>query len=171
MKVAGDIRGVTCTQIQLAKALGLSQSRISQLLDEDIVVRDKESKQVLLFESVKRYYLNKNTGGADAEVNYNVERALYMKAKRELAELKLSKARGELYLAAEVETAFVNMLTILRTNLLTIPAKYAAQLEGANRETIYNALMSEIEWCLKELSSFDLSKLSGEAEDLADEDD
>lgn len=170
MKIIGEVKEITCTQTQLGRAFGVSKQRIGQLIGEGIVIRDEQSTngQVLLFESVKNFFLHKNVGGADAEVNYNIEKALYMKAKRELAELKLSKARGELYNAQDVEASFVNLLTILRARLTGLPARFAAQLEGSSREEIYNILANEIEECLVELAEFDLSNLQNDVDDIED---
>lgn len=168
MKVSGDLKEITCTQLQLAQAFGLSPARVSQLINEKVVVRDETSRngQVMLFESVKNFYLYRNTGGESAEVSYNVERALYMKAKRELAQLKLDKARGNLYDAKTVESAFVNVLTVMRTNLLNLPAKLALQLENQSTDVIFDVLTTEIEFYLGTLSEIDLSTLTnGGADD------
>lgn len=80
MRVAGDVKEILVSQMQLARAIGISQARVNQLIDEGIVIRDTLTPKVFLFESVKNYYLNKNIGGADAEANHNVEKALYMRA-------------------------------------------------------------------------------------------
>lgn len=154
MKYKGDIKEITVTQTALGAALGISQQRINQLADEEICVRDEFDKQggVFLFDSLKNYFLSKNqsaTGG----VNFWAEKALNEKAKREMNELKLQQARGELYVAADVESAFVEMLTALRSNLLALPAKLSAQLEGKSREEIYRSLNAELEERLEELSS------------------
>lgn len=151
-KLNEDIRTVTVTQTNLGKALGLSQQRIGQLIDEGIVVRDEMSKggRVMLLESLQNHFLSKNVSGDS--VNFWKERGLHERAKRKLAELKVDKAKGELYDATTVENVLVELLTNFRTKLLGLPAKYSTQLEGKNRAEIYDMLTTAIEEELSELS-------------------
>ena len=152
MKVSGNIKEMTVSQTQLGKAIGVSTPRINQLIDEGVVVRDELSTngQVMLFDSLQNYFLSKNTTGDG--VSFWKERSLHEKAKRELAELKLSKSRGEVYDAATVEGVLSELLTNFRNKLLGLPAKYARQLEGKNRAEIYSELTTAIEEELTELS-------------------
>ncbi len=152
MRLSGDIKETTVSQTQLGRALSLSTPRINQLIDEGIVVRDEESRsgQVMLFESLRNYFLSKNVTGEG--VNFWKERGLHEKAKRELAELKLSKSRGEVYEASVVEGVLSELLTNFRSKLTGLPSKYAPQLEGKSRAEIYRTLTSAIEEELTELS-------------------
>ena len=152
MKVNGNIKEMTVSQTQLGKAIGVSTPRINQLIDEGVVVRDELSTngQVMLFDSLQNYFLSKNTSGDG--VSFWKERSLHEKAKRELAELKLSKSRAEVYDAATVEGVLSELLTNFRNKLLGLPSKYAPQLEGKSRAEIYSALMTAIEDELSELS-------------------
>ena len=151
-RIQGEVKDATCTQTQLGRALSVSKQRVGQLIDEGIVVRDEFSTngQVLLFESLQNYFLSKNATGDN--VNFWKERGLHEKAKRELAELKLSKSRGEVYSAEVVEGVLVELLTNFRNKLLGLPSKYATRLEGKNRDEIYTVLTSAIEEELAELS-------------------
>lgn len=151
-KIEGEIQWMAVTQRQLSRALGLGTTRINQLIDEGIVVRDETSRsgQVMLFESLQNYFLSKNVSGDG--VNYWKERGLHERAKRKLAELKVAKAKGELYDAKTVENVLVELLTNFRTKLLGLPAKYSTQLEGKNRAEIYDMLTTAIEEELSELS-------------------
>ena len=165
MKVTGEIKEMAVSQRQMSAALGLSTARINQLVNEGILIKDPNMQNgaLLLFDSVKNYYLSKNKGAE--EVNLNEERALLMKAKRELAELKLSKARGELYSAKKVESAFLNLLMILRKNLQAMPARLSMKLAERKHEEVYEILMMEIESSLKELAEYDLSELGDDGDD------
>lgn len=154
MKLDCEIQDVTCTQRQMARALGLSTTRISQLIsEENILVRDETSRsgQLMLFESLQNYFLSKNAITSD-NVNFWKERGLHERAKRELAEVKLAKTRGELYEAAVVEGVIVELLTNFRNKLLGLPSKYATRLEGKSRAEIYSELTTAIEEELTELS-------------------
>lgn len=159
---------MTVTQSQLAKALGVSQPRINQLIDEGVVVRDElaTNGQVMLFESLQNYFLSKNASGDG--VSFWKERSLHEKAKRELAELKVVKARGDVYEAETVEQVMVEQLTNFRAKLSGIPSKYAAQLEGKSRGEIYEALTDAIEENLTELAEG--YRADDFAEDVTDED-
>ena len=151
-KIGGNIQLMAVTQKQLAQALGLGTTRINQLIDEGIVIRDETSRsgQVMLFESLQNYFLSKNATGDG--VSFWKERSLHEKAKRELAELKLSKSRGEVYDSLTVESVLSELLTNFRNKLLGLPSKYATQLEGKSRAEIYSALTTAIEDELTELS-------------------
>ena len=152
MKIQGEVKEATCTQTQLARALGVSKQRVGQMIEEQVVVRDEFSTngQVMLFESLQNYFLSRNTGGDG--VNFWKEKGLHEKAKRELAEVKLAKTRGELYEAATVENVMTEQLANFRTKLLGLPSKYATQLEGKSRAEIDDALTDAIEECLTELA-------------------
>lgn len=169
MKIDGEIQQMAVTQRQMARALNLGTTRINQLIDEGIIVRDETARngQVMLFDSLQNYFLSKNTTGDG--VNFWKERSLHEKAKRELAELKLSKSRGEVYDAATVEGVLSELLTNFRNKLLGLPAKYARQLEGKSRAEIYSELTAAIEEELTELSegvnSCDFDEDGGDADE------
>lgn len=154
-KLDAEITCITVTQTALGRALGLSQQRIGQLIDEGIVVRDETARngQVMLFESLRNYFLSRNVNlGDDANVNFWKERGLHEKAKRELAEVKLAKTRGQLYESATVEAVLSELLTNFRAKLSGLPAKYAPQLQNRTRSEIYKSLTSAIEELLTELA-------------------
>lgn len=152
-KVIGAISDLFCSQSQLARALNLTQPRINQLIDEGIVIRDEQSKngEVMLLDSLQNYFLSKNTSGDG--VNFWKEKGLHEKAKRELAEVKLAKTKGELYEATTVESVMGEILTNFRNRMLGLPSKYAAQLHGKNRSEIYSILTTAIEENLTELAA------------------
>lgn len=155
MKISKDIRQLTTTQANLAKAFGLTQPRISQLIDVGLVVRDETdpSGGVKIFESTKLYYSSKAAAAdGDGTLDLIAEKARHERVKREQSEIKLAQMKGELYEAETVETALVEILATLRTHLTALPAKFSVQLEGKSREEIYLILTREIEERLEELS-------------------
>ena len=97
--IEGEISDLVTTQTALGRALGLSQQRIGQLIDEGIVIRDETARngQVMFFESVRNFFLSrKKTFDDETEpINFWKEKGLHEKAKRELSEIKLRKMRGE----------------------------------------------------------------------------
>ena len=100
-KIDDEIQLIAVTQRQMSRALGLGTTRINQLIDEGILIRDETSRsgQLMLFESLRNFFLSKNANLGDGEnaVNFWKERGLHEKAKRGLAEVKLAKTKGELY--------------------------------------------------------------------------
>ena len=140
----------TVPQTFIAKVLGLTQGRISQLLAEGIFVRDEESGQMRFHDSLRNYYLSKNATGAG--VNFWTEKALHEKANRELAELTLAKRRGELCETAAVEQELGEILTDCRNKLLGLGHKLAPRLEGKTTAQISDTIRDEIIGILKELS-------------------
>lgn len=154
-KVRGEIRLMAVTQKQLSEALKLSPARINELCDEKILVRDESARngQVMLFDSLRNYFLSKKT--TDDGVNFWLEKAKHERAKRELAELKLSKERGESYDAAEVEGTLLELFTDFRNKLIGLGHKLSPQLEGLPAAQMCAIIDAEVELALKELSDDD----------------
>ena len=151
-KVNGDVKLIAVSQRQMAAAIGLSPTRINELLNEKIMVRDESrvDGRLMLYESLQNYFLSKKT--TSDGVNFWNERALHEKVKREISELKLAQERGEVYAAAEVESVLVEMLIDFRNKLSGLGHKLAAQLEGKSAAAICAAIDSEVEATLNELS-------------------
>lgn len=158
MKVKEDIRKLTTSQSNLGRCLGVTQPRINQLIDEGVVIRDDKDTNggVMLFQSIKNYYQSKQAN--DEGTDYWAEKTKHEIVNRKRDELKLKKEDGSVYDALTVEQAFIEMLTILRTQLLGLPSKLAVQLEGKSRAEIYNLMTQEIENSLEEISEYDSSK-------------
>ena len=152
MEIPGELSEATTTQAKLARYLELSKARITQLVDEKVVVRDESDAKgkILAFDSVRNYYLSQQS--SDSGVNFWKEKGLHERAKRELAELKLRERRGELYEAEVVESVMIEHLTNFRTKLLGLPPKIAAKLPADIRGEVYDDLTREIENCLDELA-------------------
>ena len=148
MKITDDLKTATASQSNLAKALGLSRQRVSQLLQEGILATD-DNNQILVIKSVINYVKYKGQSSVEDGPSSENERA-----KRKLAELKLAKMNGEVYSADVVEQVMTEMLVNLRTQLLGLPTKLAPQLQGRTKEEAYGLLTEEIEDKLSELSEY-----------------
>lgn len=178
MKVSGKIREMTVTQRQLADAIGITPARVNHLIKDGIVVRDEDNSggAVMLYESVKRYWLNKSRDGSggdeglEAELNLTNERAKHEKTKREIAEIRLAKLERRVYDARTVELVMTEMLSNLRTQLLGLPSKLAPQLEEVTKEQIYEVTTREIEEKLSELSEYTPELFFEEIEESSNED-
>lgn len=156
MKITKDIRQLTTTQSNLARAFGLTQPRINQLIDVGLVVRDEADPTggVKIFESTKLYFSSKAAAeDGDGTLDLIAEKARHEKIKREQSEIKLRQMKGELYEAATVEQGIIEVLTTLKTHLTAIPAKMATRLEGKSRDCIFEELTREIEEQLEEITA------------------
>lgn len=153
LKIREDIRKLTTSQSNLARALGITQPRVNQLIEEEVVVRDDNDPTggVMLLQSLKNFYQSRRV--TDEGLDYWKEKALRERVNRQRDELKLKKEDGSVYDAATIEAAFIEMLTILRTQLLGLPSKFAVLLEGKSRAEIYETMTAEIEGNLLELSN------------------
>lgn len=165
MKISEDLNKITTSQRNLAKALSLTQPRISQLIKDGTVIRDESdtSGGVYILQSLKNFYQNRQK--ETDEVDINIERALHERAKRLLAELRLDRARGNVYDSKIVERVITGDLVKLRTRLLTLPSKLAPMIEGKSKDEIDLILTREIEDTLAEMSNFDPSMFIAEDND------
>ncbi len=155
MKISKDVNKITTTQSEMAKVLGITQPRVHQLV-QDGIIEKTDTGAILLVDSLKNFYKSKQgeSGDLEDETDYWTEKALHEKAKRELAEIKLSKIQNNIYDAKTVEMVMIEMFTTLRTQLLGLPNKLAPQLEGKPKEEIYEYITREIEDKLSELSEY-----------------
>lgn len=151
-KVNGDLKLISCSQRQMAALLGLSTTRINELVKEKVLVLDESrvDGRLMLCMSLMNYALSRKT--TSEGVNFWTEKALHEKAKRELSELKLAQERGEVYKGAEVEAFLTEMLIDFRNKLSVLGHKLAAQLELTTAAVICTAIDAEIEQTLKELA-------------------
>lgn len=115
MKVSKNLKLLTTTQSEMANIMGVSQQRVSQLISENVILRDKNNS-VLVIESLKNYYKLKANAENSDDIDFQKERALHEKTKREIAELKLAKMQRSAYAARTVELVLTEMLSNLRTS-------------------------------------------------------
>ena len=162
-----EILTATITQGEFGKLVGLTQQRISQLLDEDVLVRDELSRagRLMFFDSLKNFYQSKQS--TQEGVNFWKERSLHEKAKRELAELKVHERQGELYEAEVVERVLADLLTDFRNKLLGIGHKLSPQLENLTAAQICDIIDEEIIANMKELAEGVDKARYGEAEETS----
>ena len=157
MKIVENLKKLTTTQSNLARALGITQPRVNQLIEEEIIIRDESdmSGGVFIFDSLKNYWRIKGVATENNSENLDLftEKAKHEKVKREQNEIKLQQMQGEVLDALEVENILSELTVKLRSNLLGLPAKFATILEGKSRAEINKILTAEIEDKLTELSN------------------
>ena len=161
MKVAVDPKTITVSQTNFARAIGVTSGRVSQLIQEGVVLRDDKDARggVYLVQSIRNYDALKNgSGGVEGDdTDYISEKAKHERVKRELSELRLAQNEASVYDACTVEMVMIEMLSNLRAQLLGLPSKLAPVMEGRSKDDIYQTLTAEIEEKLSELSEYEPS--------------
>lgn len=167
MRITKNLNSLTTTQTEMAKILGITQQRVSQLVKNETLIRD-ENGSVFVVKSLHNFYKSQTENTENEDVSFAREKALHEKANRELAELELAEKRGDMHCTADIELTVGGLITVFKKNVLTIPSKMAPILAGKTAEDIKELLTQEGIRCLTELSRFDANKL-GEVNDDEEE--
>lgn len=150
----------------LAKVLGITQRRVQQLENENILVKNADGK-FELSKNIELYYTWKLQPSNNT--NYDTEKALHEKAKRERAEMINAKLKGQLHDAKDVEQVLTNMLVNFRSKMMGIPSKISPRLVRQKDINIVNhELEKAIKESLTELSEYDPAMFTGEIEGVED---
>lgn len=139
----------------IAQVLGLSERRIRQLRDEE-VLKPSQGDFYELIPTIQVYigYLKSQNSG-DQAADYNAERSKLVRAKRLNEELDLQIKSHELHSAAVVEQVVSDMLVRFKARMMAIPSKISPQLsQMENKNDIYDLLKKNIDEALMELSDF-----------------
>ncbi|MDX1820083.1 MAG: terminase small subunit, Nu1 [Paracoccaceae bacterium] len=114
----------------IARLLDLSERRVQQLSREGVIPK-AERGQYDLVGSVRGYvrYLRDQAAKAQAGApDYAAERARFIRARADLAEMEADEKRRALIAAGEIETAWIAVLALLRTRLLGLPDRLAPRV-------------------------------------------
>ncbi len=114
----------------IAKLLDLSERRVQQLSREGVIPKANRG-QYDLIGSVRGYvrYLRDQALKAQAGApDYAAERARFIRARADLAEMEAEEKRRSLIAADEIEAAWIAVLALLRTRLLGLPDRLAPQV-------------------------------------------
>lgn len=165
MKAKTDVSGLVVNTDTMATLLGFTRQRINQLAKEGILEKQAAGRFPLM-KNIQRYieYLKSGQKPEEEEhaAKYWEEKALHEKAKRELAELRLARLRGQLHDAADVELVLTNMLATFRNRVLAIPQKVAPKVIGMNNLAEINETINvELLDALTELSEYDPIMFAG----------
>ena len=113
----------------IARLLDLSERRIQQLSREGVIPK-AERGQYDLIGSVRGYvrYLRDQAQKAQAGApDYAAERARFIRARADLAEMEAQEKRRALIAADQIEAAWIAVLALLRTRMLALPDRLAPQ--------------------------------------------
>ncbi|PVZ47991.1 terminase small subunit, Nu1 [Thalassobacter stenotrophicus] len=113
----------------IARLLDLSERRVQQLSREGVIPK-AERGQYDLISSVRGYVrylrdlaLKAQSGAPD----YAAERARFIRARAELAEMEAEEKRRSLIAAEQIEAAWIAILALVRTRMLALPDRLAPQ--------------------------------------------
>ena len=143
----------------IAKLLDLSERRVQQLSREGVIPK-AERGQYDLIGSVRGYvrYLRdqavKSQAGAP---DYMAERARFIRARADLAEMDAQEKRRSLIAADQIEVAWIAVLALLRTRLLALPDRLAPQVfEQSTVGDTRNLIRAAIREVLDDLADPDI---------------
>ena len=156
-----DIDSLTVSAAVLGNIFGVTDRRIRQMAEEGIIVRVAKGRYNLV-ESVKNYILSlklavdsAGNDNPDGELNFEEEKALNERVKRNISAMKLQTMKGELHKAENVKRVMTDMLSAFKTRVLNIPAKVAPILEDRDAGYIKERLTAEVTETLNELKDYD----------------
>ena len=143
----------------IARLLDLSERRVQQLSREGVIPK-AERGQYDLVGSVRGYvrYLRDQALKAQAGApDYAVERARFIRARADLAEMEAEEKRRSLIAAEQIEAAWIAVLALLRTRLLAMPDRLAPQVfEQSTVGDTRNLIRAAIREVLDDLAQPDI---------------
>jgi phage terminase Nu1 subunit (DNA packaging protein) len=143
----------------IAKLLDLSERRVQQLSREGVIPKATRG-QYDLIGSVRGYvrYLRDQAIKAQAgATDYAAERARFIRARADLAEMEAEQRRGSLIAAEQIEAAWIAVLALLRTRLLALPDRLAPRVhEQSTVGDTRNLIRAAIREVLDDLAQPDI---------------
>lgn len=143
----------------IARLLDLSERRVQQLSREGVIPK-AERGQYDLIGSVRGYvrYLRDQALKAQAGApDYAAERARFIRARADLAEMEAEEKRHSLIAAEQIEAAWIAVLALLRTRLLALPDRLAPQVfEQSTVGDTRNLIRAAIREVLDDLAQPDI---------------
>lgn len=156
-----DISAITVNSATLEKIIGVSDRRIRQLAEENIIIRAAKGRYKLM-DSISNYILtlkvaieSGNSESPDGEIDLEEEKAIHERVKRHISELKLQTMKGDLHKSEDVERVMTDMLVSIKTKLLSMPTKLAPILVSRNNiDFVRNTINREVLDALNELKDY-----------------
>lgn len=143
----------------IAKLLDLSERRVQQLSREGVIPKANRG-QYELIGSVRGYvqYLRDQATKAQAGApDYAAERARFIRARADLAEMEAEEKRGAVIPAEDVEAAWISVLALLRTRLLALPDRLAPAVHAETSAAgVRDVIRGAIREALEELAETDV---------------
>lgn len=155
-----NVESVVVASTVLADLFGLTTRRIRQLAEEGVITKVSRGRYNLQ-ESIKNYVVYLKTTSElkekeDESIDYDIERALHERVKRERTELQVAAMKGTMHFSEDVERVMNDMLSNFRSKLLALPSKLAPKLIGKDEVIeIQEEIQGEVLETLQELSNYD----------------
>ncbi|MFI4962630.1 MAG: hypothetical protein ACHP6H_02090 [Legionellales bacterium] len=138
----------------LAKLLGLTDRRIRQLVDLNVISREHngEYKIATVIPAYIEYLRQQTLAGNTVE--YKLEHALLTQVKRQKEELQLKELQGELIRKADVEIDAFNFGRQIRDSILNVIPRITSLVAAETNPTIVqNILTTEVTKALETIST------------------
>ena len=150
----------------LSELLSLTQRRINQLVDTEIIRKEADGTFDLK-EAIEQYYRFKFS--TNENIDFQKEKALHERAKREIAEMTRDKMKGKLHSSEDVEIVMTDMLSTIKANFRAMPIKLTPLLFNKEKLEIQQILNEEVEHCLENLSEYNPKLFDIERVDSSEE--
>jgi phage terminase Nu1 subunit (DNA packaging protein) len=166
--MSADAKSPTVDVGTLAKLFNLTAVRVQQLAKDGTITKGERGKYEL-WPSIRGYikYLQErrvnqwDSGGEQDAPEYNTERTLYIKAKREAAQINTEVLKGRVHEGEAVRTLWVDMLMNCRSKLLSLPTKAAPMIADKDRIAEAQALLEEmVNEALSELAEYNPQRIA-----------
>lgn len=156
-----DITAVTVSASIMANLLSVTERRIRDLAQEEILVRVKHGRYDLA-QSIKNYILHIKTNNdlrdvrVDEDIDLEKEKAMHERIKKETSELRLKVMRGELHYSEDVEKVMTDMLLVFRNKITNVGGKIAPMvIARTDLNDVEDIISDECMSALEELSEYD----------------
>jgi len=156
----------TATTSELEECFGITKQYLGQLEDEGVIKKiDKNTWPVFdtvrgFVEKIRNRRKNQWDNGGD-NADYENERALLTKAKREAAQINTEVLKGRVHEGEAVRVLWVDMLMNCRSKLLALPTKAAPMIADKDRIAEAQALLEEmVNEALSELAEYNPQRIA-----------
>jgi phage terminase Nu1 subunit (DNA packaging protein) len=163
MKSSEEIEDLEVTRAELARCLGLSGSRIAQLVEEKVIPPPETHGKYKLAASTRAYCrYQRDVGGERSKgaAEFSSARTEWMKSRARKAALE-EKALSDEYIPVAVMTeAWCAIGSVMRQKYLSVPSRLAAQHATLDTpQRLFDCALTLINDALEELEKFDPSTL------------
>lgn len=162
----------TCTLAELSKFLMLTERRIQQLKDANVIIRVERGKYD--FEKSSQAYINflrERAFGGVANTDQHGEKTRLITAQANIAEMNDAELRGDLVRADETRRAIFTAARGVRNSLQTVADRLAVPMAGeSDHHEIHNMIEGEINQILHDMEKEFANLVSEPVEDEREED-
>jgi len=154
---------------ELAKLVGVDERRIRQLEQEGVIkseskTNNKEKREYKFAETIVaivRYYRGKADSRRSGDSKEMEEEKLrQLAAKRELEEMKVLRARGELHHTDDIKRIFGAIFSRVHTGFESFPLGLAPKIAGKNNVMeIAGEIKTQLDKILYEITEYDIETL------------